>query len=142
MKSYDKFPDPDVYAAQREIKQRYNAVLSKLIKTIQSAEVKNMLSNFRDVLDEPKDDPFGKLPVYNVAYGLSPEFSKYRCLLNFISRMVQRNWVFNEGEDLETTVLIKSDLTFLESIAEKGLDAFEIKGNKFPGYYLSKKERG
>ena len=50
--------------------------------------------------------------------------------------MVQINWIFNEDEDLGTAKLVMFKLTFLESIAEKGLNAFEIKGKKFPGYYL------
>ena len=62
MKSHDKFPNPEIYAAKKEIRRRYNAVLSKLIRTIKSAELRDMLSRFRDVLDKPKIDPIGKLP--------------------------------------------------------------------------------
>ncbi len=136
MKSRSEFPNPEVHAAQIEIRHRYGTVLNKLIRTIKSATVRDMLNRFRDVLDQPKDDPYGKLPVDNATYGLSPEKNKHACLLNFISWMVKRNWVFNEDGDLQTVILTKADLVVLESIAEKGLDAFEIKGTKFPGYFL------
>ena len=138
-KSRSEFPNSEIYAAQQEIRQRYNDVLSKLIRTISGVEVRDMLSKFRDVLGRPKDDPIGKLPVYNVTYGLSPVKNKHGCLLNFISNMVQRNWEFNKSEEMKIAERVQRDLTFLESVAEKRLDKFETKGEKFPGYYLREK---
>jgi len=132
------FPNAEVYAAQQEIKQRYNAVLTELIRTNHDAGVRTLLSGFRGLITEPSFDPVGKLPV-NSTLGLSQKRNKYKCLLHLISRLVQDNWEFNELEDLSDAEEVKFSLTFLESIAEKGLSSFEIKGTKFPGYYLKEK---
>ena len=134
------FPNAEVYAAQQEIKRRYNSVLTELIRTNRDAGVRTLLSGFRELLTEPTFDPTHKLPVYSQA-GLSPRRSKYYCLLCWVSMVVQHNWLFNELEDLLDAEQVKDYITFLESIAKKGLDAFEIRGDRFPGYYLGEKEK-
>ena len=136
----DEFPDPDVFAANKEIREQFENVLTGLRKVCYNNQVTcDKLSKFRGFISEPPNNAEASLPVF-VRTRLSHVQNKHFCVLNTLSMIVQRYWDFLFYHDRFYYVYsIRYDLDFLEAIVEKGLDAFELVGEKFPGYYLREK---
>ena len=126
------FGDVAFYQQRKELKERFCKLAPKLQELDQNYYFKCAVQRFRDVLNIGVIDP-GKLPVFT-SDGLSIPPKKDSCVLCIISMFVQDYWNFREG--LSSKNSAESELVKLENIVAKGLDAFDIEGDTFPGYYL------
>ncbi len=131
------FGNTEFFQQKKQIVERFRAIVPKLKALDQNVFYKEAVQGFQDALASTTYD-LGRLPVYS-STGLSLTKSKSNCVLCLLSKFVQCYWYFCIRQDNET--LLESDLwKQLENIAEKGLDAFEIKKNIGLGYYLVEKE--
>ena len=139
MRSIGEFPDPEIFAAKTEIRERFESVLTGLWKVCRNRPVIcDKLSKFRGFISEPSCDGEARLPVF-VKSRLSHNCDKGICILNTLSTVVQAYWNFCTSDNFVYIHLIRYELDLLEAVAEKGLDAFELVGERFPGYVLKEK---
>ena len=130
------FGDVDFYQQKKQIVERFNAIVPKLKVLDKGYYYMQAVQRLRDALTFTTRD-LGKLPVFSIN-GLSLDKKKTTCVLYLMARFVQYYWNFcDRSRGMEVPEL---DLEQLESIASEGLDVFEIKGDKHPGYYLERKE--
>ncbi len=129
------FGDIEFYQRKKEIKERFNAIVPKLKALHQNHYYQRAVEQFRDVLTpmEPRD--MGRLPLFS-DNGLSAVKSKNACVLILISVFVCRYWDFCERTG--SWGRIDAELKWFETLADKGLSDYDIKGEKYPGYYLRK----
>lgn len=134
------FGDVEFYQARKQIKKRFNKILTDLQKTVErNGYAVQTVQRFRGCLNNSENIDFTRLPFYSKTY-TSIKYDKISCVLCLISLTIQLYWRFcNENTEC-LHAWIDRHLGELESIAAKGLKAFKI-GNhlKSKRYYLEEK---
>ncbi len=125
------------YQAKKQIKERFNKVLTDLQKTVeQNGYAVQTVQRFRGCLENPKNNDVSRLPFYSPG-PLSATRQRIRCVLCVISYIMQSYWAFCTGNK-EARKIIAAGLSDLENYAEKGLKAFKINESTdlVRGYWL------
>jgi len=121
--------------AKKEIKERFEIILTDLRKTVEgNGYAVRTVEHFRSCLNITNPD-VSQLPLYSAA-PFSHHQNKIHCTLCEVSCAVQLYWSFCAG-DKDAKELLSHKLDILENYAAKGLAAFKIVGTRYPdGFYL------
>lgn len=131
------FEDPEFYQAKKQIKERFNKILTDLQQTVErNGYAVVTVQRFRGCLE---NSDVSRLPFYSNS-AFSKKRNKIMCVLSVVSYAIQLYWKFCAGNN-DAKVLINSYLNDLEIIIENGLKHFkatQVKG--FSGYFLKEIE--
>lgn len=133
----------ELLLAKKEIKKRFEKILTDLRKTVErNGYAVQTIERFRGCLNinvtKLADGEVVRLPFFSVTL-FSRQRNKINCILCLVSYTIQKYWEFCVG-DQEQRYVINSYLCDLENYAAKGLAAFKIVGTRYPdGYYLEEK---
>lgn len=129
------FGDSKLYREQKAIVERFNAVVPMLKKLHQNGHYKEAIQKFRDALKDTTHD-LGKLPVFRDS-GMSLTPDKEQCVVYLVAKFVVDFWKYTQKHCPVKTVIAR--LIFIETLANIGLDRYEVAGEKYDGYYLERK---
>ena len=129
------FGDTKFYRERKAIIERFNATVPALKKLHQNGHYKEAIQSYRDALQDATHD-LGKLPVFRDS-GMSLTPDKEQCVIYLVARFVVDFWKYTQ-KHMSVKVVV-SRLALIETIAKDGLDPYEVKGEKFVGYYLERK---
>lgn len=133
-KKCDSFGDVEHYQAKKEIKERFNKILTDLQKTVErNGYAVQTVQRFRECLENPENNDISRLPFYSET-PFSSKRNRIQCILCWISCTIQMYWNFCNGDD-KPVELINRSLSELEHYIKKGLKAFRTV-HKPEGYYL------
>lgn len=132
----DDIKNIDLLVAKKEIKKRFEKILTDLRKTVErNGYAIQTVERFRGCLENPENNSVDQLPFYSDTV-FSHKRSKTSCILCMVSCIVQLYWEFCTGNQ-EQRKIIDACLDSLERYAAKGLAAFKIAGTRYPhGFYL------
>lgn len=132
----DDIKNIDLLVAKKEIKERFEKILTDLRKTVErNGHAVQTIERFRGCLENPENSSVSRLPFY-APTSFSHKHSKIDCVLCVISWAIQEYYSFCAGNRNVEKLLIAS-LDKLENYTVKGLILFKIAGTKYPhGFYL------
>jgi len=130
------FGNTKFYQEQKDIVERFNAIVPSLKKLHQGGHYKEAIQKFRDALKDTTHD-LGKLPAFRDS-GLSLAPKKEQCVIYLVARFVVDFWQYTQKHCPVKTVTTR--LVLIEAVAKDGFDAFDIAGEQFVGYYLERKK--
>lgn len=132
-----EFGDIEFYQTKKEIKERFEKILTNLRKTVEkNGNAVQIIERFRGCLENPENNDITRLPFYSFN-SISRKRKKIHCVLCLTGYTIQIYWSFCVGNKLVKNT-IGAGLNKLENYAIKGLDAFKIIGTKYPNGYSLK----
>ncbi len=132
------FGDTEHYRAKKEIKERFNKLLTDLQKTVErNGYAAQTVRRFRGCLEVREEQDVSSLPFYARSV-FSPKRSKVSCVLHFLSSTVQTYWKFCTTDyNTDLYQRLNAGISSLENIASKGLAKFKLAQVRgYNHYYL------
>jgi len=124
--------------ARQQIKQRIQAIIKNATKLSHSSRYKSMCAEFLNCIEPETVPGINPLPLIAGPNNRCRVRSKYECLLFKISYLIQHFHKLTPTNSL-TLTMIKGQVQSFEWLLKKGLNGYEIRGSKFPGYFLQEK---
>jgi len=129
----------DYMLARQQFKQRIKTAIKKAEKLPGDHHYKTVCKQFLNCVEPEKVPGTNPLPLIAGPDNKCHFRSKYECMLYLFSSAIQTFHRLDPLNKLEQLVL-KGQLYYFEKILDKGLKAYELKGAKYPGYYLQEKK--
>lgn len=128
------FGNIEFFQAKKEIKERFNGILTKLQKTVErNGHAVQTVQRFRGCLENPEQSDVSRLPFYSDV-PFSRVHHKISCVLCVLSHTIQLYWSFCTGNQ-GVRKIIAASLCDLENYTIKGLKAYRTVKHSL-GYYL------
>lgn len=136
MANKKRIGDINLLIVIQDFKKQFEQLFIDIQNFSDSVGFKEAIQKFNYCL-KPSPDGIQRLPVFNDKR-LSKKANKDKCVLYYISFMIQLYWQLQTGK-LGLEDRLEADFLVLKECLKNGRDAYDVAGDKFAGYYLRKK---
>jgi len=127
----------DYMLARQKTKQRIQAVIKRATKLSPREHFTVTCKRFLNCVEPEKVPGTNPLPLVALSSKCHIR-DKHECVLVLISRLLQNFHEFTPENKL-TQMVTLVNLKYLKKILDEGLKVYDLKGEKYPGYYLAEK---